>query len=136
MITEIYFRFDLSDKILELDTFVWLIQNELLGFDHEIRESSNYFAGFYHKFKTKESIITVADADDICFHDYHYVVTFNKNENNFQDKVIKLAETWVLKGWTVSIPDGPLINDLVKTCSLNENGEIIWREHQSEPRKD
>ncbi|EMI64885.1 hypothetical protein LEP1GSC170_2228 [Leptospira interrogans serovar Bataviae str. HAI135] len=135
MITEVYFRFDLSEKVIELDVFVQLIQNELLGFDHEIRESSNYFAGFYHKFKTKENIVTVADADNVCFYNYHYVIFFNKDEKSHQDKVIKLAETWGLKGWTVSIPDGPLIDDLVKTCSLNENGEIIWKEHRAEPRK-
>lgn len=46
MITQIYFRFDLPENVFELDAFVQLIQNELLGFDHEIRESSNYFAGF------------------------------------------------------------------------------------------
>ncbi|EMO51737.1 hypothetical protein [Leptospira noguchii] len=135
MITEVYFRFDLSDKALELDIFVKRIQDELLGFDHEIRESSNYFAGFYHKFKTKENIVNVADADDICFHDYHYVVIFNKDEVNLQDKVIKLAEAFVLKGWTVSIPDGPLIEDLTKTCYLNENGIIAWKKHKLEPRK-
>ncbi|EMK20706.1 hypothetical protein [Leptospira kirschneri] len=135
MITQIYFRFDLLENVFELDAFVQLIQNELLGFDHEIRESSNYFAGFYHKFKTKENIINVANADDTCFHDYHYVVTFNKDENSLQDKIIKLAETWVLKGWTVSIPDGPLIEDLTRTCYLNEDGKIIWKEHRVEPHK-
>ncbi|XDD49567.1 hypothetical protein AB3N59_14340 [Leptospira sp. WS92.C1] len=134
MISQIYFRFNSSEKVIKLETFVKVIQKELLGFDHEVRESSNYYSGFYHSFKTKENKINVAEADDIFFYDYHYVISFYKEEKNLQAKIMKLAEFWVNKGCTVSIPDGPSIGSLVRTCFLDENESIAWKTHiQHEP---
>ncbi|WP_010573922.1 hypothetical protein [Leptospira kmetyi] len=129
MITQIYFRFDTSKKIIKLEAFAKLTQKVLLGFDHEVRESSNYDSGFYHSFKTKENKVRVTEADDIFFYDYHYAVSLYKEEENLNAKLMKLVEFWVNKGCIVSIPTGPSIDTTVRTYFLDKKGLISWKDH-------